>query len=285
MDFYVAAAAKKCPEACHCLGRVFAEGLAGVVRSPAMAVYWYKQEYTLLEDAEESRRLRALCDLMTALRQTHDLKAMESLWQKIDWQDNPTWAYRDRLAGLMAEAYLDEPATPATHDKALKCLEKIPADDLSAQRTLWPIQARIYAAGLAVPKDLAKARELYQRAAEFGLSGMWLKMLEMDELMDHQGREEYGYALTYAAEVVGADAALRDQLLAKLKSLPNEQSAELRKHVRLTQARLTEPGKKPQAWMTVEDLKFTHRPFRTARDLNRNGILSRYRQVIKALPD
>jgi TPR repeat protein len=278
LDFYVAAAAKDCPVACACLGRIFARGAAGVVRSPTMAAYWHRRELTLLEDADESRRFGTLYALMSALRDTQDLAEMEKLWQELEESD---WADfgepQTRLAGLMAEAYLAEPASAENHGKALRCLEKAPDGLAGMHRSLWPLQAQIHVAGLAVPKDLVKARDLYERAADFGLTGMRIKVLEMEELLGRQDSEEYWYAWTWAIEEAGSDPARRECLLAKLKFLPSKLPAELRERVRQKTASLTESPKKTELGKPAGLLEFKQRPFRTARDLNRDEVLRRSR--------
>jgi Sel1 repeat len=242
LDFYVAAAAKDCPEACHCLGRVFASGSAGVARSPSMAEYWYRHELQLLPK-DSSKRAAVHVALMQAWAAAAqpNLAKMEIWWNEIKSEEGSLEDYDSCRAGtLLAKAWLDAGDTLGNHRRAWEILKELRCINNGFLREhSAPVEARIFAAGLAVTRDLARAKECYSHLMFF--PGASARKMEIQAMANGVRCVEFWSEWRDQFAASACDRASQSGLLELQKQMPSDLPLRLSYEVRLRAALLGAP--------------------------------------------
>ncbi|MEN9360587.1 MAG: repeat protein [Verrucomicrobiota bacterium] len=242
LDFYVAAAAKKCPEACHCLGRVFASGSAGVARSPSMAEYWYRRELQLLpKDSRKRAAVHVALMQAWATAAQPDLPKMEIWWNEIKSEEGTLEDYDTCRAGtLLAKAWLDAGDTLGNHRRAWEILQELRCTNNGFLREhSAPVEARIFAAGLAVTRDLARAKKCYSSLMFF--PGASARKMEIQAMAKGVRSVAFWAEWRDAFAASACDRASQSGLLSLQKQMPADLPLRLSYEVRLRAALLGAP--------------------------------------------
>ena len=297
LDAYVAADALSCPEASLALARLFAEGADGAPKSEAMAEFWYRRNFEVIQAGDDSRQCKkfncgksalALMSLYDRHQDSASLVKMEKLWGEI-FDDSSIFGV-DEAGALLAERYLNGIGTPKDFKKALAYVEAGEDASWDFFHRSEAVKGRMYEFGEGLPKDLCKAEKCYRNARSFHDPVPLLRVMAgQGKIGEADFWKQWIYAYR-SPEIMSNKSAGRQLLVTWQKSMPADLPPDQAYQIQLAavilgnlrrmdaDGNITLPDSRSPAERAFRYLP--DRPFRTPRDLqeeqlNKSGGLPR----------